>query len=180
VPVRKLLETVRLPWRASQWLVLLVALTGCGYQLSGQAGAIPANLRSISVPIFTNGTAVPGLEHLFTTAVRQQLQRDGRVRLGTDGTATARLRGEVVRYEMQVLATNPADFVIEYRIETQVRVTVEDRQQGNIILQHSVAAITEYVVSESLVPTDIARERAVQAAARDAGERVVSLLLDRF
>jgi hypothetical protein len=178
--VRTLRPTTRLPQRASKWLILLVAVTGCGYQVSGQAGAIPANLRSLSVPIFTNATAVPGLEHVFTTAVRQQLQRDGRVRLGTDATATARLRGEVTRYDMQVLATNPADFVLEYRIETQVRVTVEDRRQGNIILQHAVAAITEYVVSENLVPTDIARERALQAAARDAGERVVSLLLDRF
>jgi hypothetical protein len=35
-------------------------------------------------------------------------------------------------------------------------------------------------VSERIVPTDIARDRAILALARDAGERVVSLLLDRF
>jgi len=123
---------------------------------------------------------VPGLEHLFTTAVRQHLQRDGRVRLGTDASATARLRGEVTRYEIQVLATNRADSVLEYRVETGLRVTVEDRQQGKIMLQQAVAVTTDYVVTERLVPTDIARERALQAAARDVGQRVVSLLLDRF
>jgi hypothetical protein len=141
---------------------------------------MPAHLRSLSVPIFANRTTVPGLEHLFTTAVRQQLQRDGRVRLGTDAAATARLRGEVTRYEIQVLATNRADAVLEYRVETGLRVTVEDRQQGKIILQQAVAVTTEYVVTERLVPTDIARERALQAAAHDTGQRVVSLLLDRF
>jgi outer membrane lipopolysaccharide assembly protein LptE/RlpB len=178
--VRTLVKTESLPRRASTWLVLLLAVTGCGYQLTGQPGTIPTNLRSISVPIFVNGTPVPGLEHLFTTAVRQQLQRDGRVRLGTDATATVRLRGEVTRYDIQVLATNPDDFVLEYRVETEVRVTVEDRQQGTIILRQAVAVTTEYVVTERLVPTDIARERALHAAAHDAGERVVSLLLDRF
>jgi hypothetical protein len=30
------------------------------------------------------------------------------------------------------------------------------------------------------VPNDIARERAIRAIARETGERVVSLLLDRF
>jgi hypothetical protein len=43
-----------------------------------------------------------------------------------------------------------------------------------------MAVTTEYVVTERLVPTDVARERALHAAARDAGKRVVSLLLDRF
>jgi outer membrane lipopolysaccharide assembly protein LptE/RlpB len=166
--------------RARLWLILLMVVTGCGYQLSGRPGMVPGALRSISVPIFANGTAVPGLEHLLTTAVRQQLQRDGRVRLGTEATATARLRGEVTRHEVQVLATNPNDFVLEYRIETGLRLTLEDRQQGAVLLQQALAITTDYVVTERVVSTDIARERALHAAARDAGERVVSLLLDRF
>jgi hypothetical protein len=132
--MRLFLKAERIPRGAGMGLVLLMAVTGCGYQLSGRPGTIPGPLRSISVPIFVNGTPVPGLEHLFTTAVRQQLQRDGRVRLGTEATATARLRGEVTRYEIIVLATNPDDFVLEYRVETGLRLTVEDRRQGTILL----------------------------------------------
>jgi outer membrane lipopolysaccharide assembly protein LptE/RlpB len=49
---------------------LVVALAGCGYQLSGQPGAIPGSLQRISVPMFNNGTTVPGFEQLVTTAVR--------------------------------------------------------------------------------------------------------------
>src|SRR5262245_46971023 len=67
-------------------LGVLGVLAGCGYQLSGQAGTIPTNLRRISVPMFTNSTAVPGLEQLVTAAVRTRLQRDGRVRLDTDAS----------------------------------------------------------------------------------------------
>jgi hypothetical protein len=43
-----------------------------------------------------------------------------------------------------------------------------------------VAVDTDYAVSSQIVPTDIARDRALLEAARDAGERVVSVLLDRF
>ncbi|HSF29978.1 MAG TPA: LPS assembly lipoprotein LptE [Candidatus Tectomicrobia bacterium] len=162
-------------------LVLLLALTaGCGYQLSGQAGTIPGHLQRISVPIFSNATTVPGLEQLVTAAVRTQLQRDGRVRLGTEASSTAVLHGEVRRYEAMLLATNRDDFALEYRVEVEVRIVVADLQQRQTVLDQTLTVNSEYVVSSQIVPTDIARDRALLVVARDAGERVVSLLLDRF
>ena len=162
------------------FLVLLALLSGCGYQLSGQAGTIPQPLQRIAVPMFTNTTEVPGLERLVTSAVRTQLQRDGRARLETEASATALLRGEVKNYHLQVLATDSSDFVLEYRVAVDVRMIVEDRQQHQTILDETVGVTSEYVVSSQIVPTDIARDRALLAVARDAGERVVGLLLDRF
>jgi hypothetical protein len=131
--------------------------------------------------MFTNVTTVPGLEQLITRAVRTQLQRDGRVRLGTDANSAAQLRGEVTRYGLSILATDPSDFVLEYRAEVEVHVKAEDLQQRQTFLDQKLVIITDYVVSSlQIVPNEIARERAMQAAAREAGERVVSLLLDRF
>ena len=159
----------------------MVVLAGCGYQLSGQAGTNPGNLQSLSVPMFANATSVPGLEQLITSAVRTQLQQDGRVRLGTDASSAAQLRGEVTRYGLSLLATDPSDFVLEYRAEVEVHVTAEDLQQRQTFLDQRLVIITDYVVSSpQIVPNEIARERAMLAAAREAGDRVVSLLLDRF
>jgi outer membrane lipopolysaccharide assembly protein LptE/RlpB len=160
-------------------LGLLAVLAGCGYQLGGKAGTIPDNLQRLSVPMFTNATAIPGLEQLVTAAIRTRLQRDGRVRLGTDPSAATRLRGEVTRSELRLLATDQAILALEYRVEVEVHVIVEDLQQQTI-LDEKVAVDTDYVVSSQIVPTDIARDRALRAAASDVGERVVSLLLDRF
>jgi hypothetical protein len=61
-----------------------------------------------------------------------------------------------------------------------VHVTVEDLQQRQTVLDQTLAITTEYVVSPQIVPNDIARDRALQVMARDAGERVISLLLDQF
>jgi lipopolysaccharide assembly LptE-like protein len=130
--------------------------------------------------MFTNATAVPGLEQLVTAAVRTHLQRDGRVRLGTDADSTTLLRGEIRRHQLQLLATNRDDFALEYRVEVEVHVIVEDLQRRQTLLDQTLAINSEYVVSSPIVPTDIARGRALQAVARDAGERVVGLLLDRF
>jgi outer membrane lipopolysaccharide assembly protein LptE/RlpB len=170
---------VKPPWQGL-FVLLGVVLTGCGYQLSGQVGTIPANLQRISVPMFTNVTTVPGLEQLVTSAVRTQLQRDGRVRLGTDANAATQLRGEVRRYGLLVLATNRDDFALEYRVEVEVHVMVEDLRQRQMVLDQTLAVTTEYVVVPQIVPSNIARDRALLALARDAGERVVSLLLDGF
>jgi outer membrane lipopolysaccharide assembly protein LptE/RlpB len=161
-------------------VLLVVILAGCGYQLSGQTGTIPGNLQRISVPMFINGTTVPGLEQLVTAAVRTQLQRDGRVRLGAEAGSSTQLRGEIRRYELALLASDPSDFALEYRIEVEVHVVVEDLRQHQTVLDQALAITTEYVVSPQIVPTEIARERALLAVAREAGERVVSLLLDRF
>jgi outer membrane lipopolysaccharide assembly protein LptE/RlpB len=160
---------------------VVLVLAGCGYQLSGRARTIPENLQRISVPMFTNATTVPGLEQLITKAVRTQLQRDGRVRLGTDASSATQLRGDVTRYGLAVLATDPSDFVLEYRAEVEVHVIVEDLQQRQTILDQRLTINTDYIVSSpQIVPNEIARERAMLAVAREAGERVISLLLDRF
>ena len=131
--------------------------------------------------MFTNATTVPGLEQLITKAVRTQLQRDGRVRLGTDASSATQLRGDVTRYGLSLLATDPNDFAQEYRAEVEVHVIVEDRQRRQTLLDQRLAINIDYIASSSqIVPNEIARERAMLAVAREAGERVVSLLLDRF
>jgi hypothetical protein len=161
-------------------LLLLAVPAGCGYQLSGHAGTVPRHLQRIAVPLFTNATTVPGLEQLVTAAVRTQLQRDGRVRLGTEASATTLLQGAVRNYRLLLLASDRNDFALEYRVEVEVHVVVEDLQRRQRVLDQTLAVNIDYVVSQQIVPTDIARERALLAVARDAGERVASLLLDRF
>jgi hypothetical protein len=78
------------------------------------------------------------------------------------------------------LASDRSDFALEYRVEVEVHVVAEDLRQHRTILDQTLAVNTDFVVSPQIVPTEIARERALLAVAREAGERVVSLLLDRF
>lgn len=65
-------------------VVLVLALTACGYRFTAPNSSLPAGLTSVRVPLFQNRTAEPGAELFFTQAARDQLERAGR--LGGDAS----------------------------------------------------------------------------------------------
>src|SRR5262249_49731974 len=81
---------------AAIWLVALA----CGYRFIGTGEGLPDGVDSVYAPMVVNATAEPGLEAVFTEALRQQLMHAGV--LGGKG-ASAVLQGEVT-----LLGTGPA------------------------------------------------------------------------
>jgi len=50
-------------------IAALVYLSGgCGYHIAGKGGAMPGNIKSLSIPVFTNATAKPDIESILTSA----------------------------------------------------------------------------------------------------------------
>jgi hypothetical protein len=72
---------------------VLVAGVGCGYRFVARDTTLPEGVHAVCTPIFLNDTAEPGLETLFTRAMREQLVRVGT--LGDGGKCDARLEGTV-------------------------------------------------------------------------------------
>lgn len=72
---------------------VLVAGVGCGYHFVARDTTLPEGVHAVCAPIFFNDTAEPGLETLFTRAMREQLVRVGT--LGDGGKCDARLEGRV-------------------------------------------------------------------------------------
>ena len=62
--------------RVMGWVLLLSAV-GCGYRFTPRGAGLPEGVRSVCAPVFSNNTAEPGLELLFTRAFRQELVRAG-------------------------------------------------------------------------------------------------------
>src|SRR5690348_17062098 len=79
-------------------LLLLTALTGCGYHQAGSATHIPANVRTLAVPIFATKVQAYNTEMSFTQAVVRELNTRTRYRVLTSDTedADATLRGTIV------------------------------------------------------------------------------------
>ncbi len=55
----------------------LLFLSACGYRFTAGGGALPQGIREVYAPVFINRTAEPGLETLFTQALREYLVRHG-------------------------------------------------------------------------------------------------------
>lgn len=79
--------------RVVAW-VLLLSGVGCGYRFTSRSAGLPGGVHSVCAPVFRNDTAEPGLEVLFTTAFRSELERAGA--LGGAGACEARVEGIVV------------------------------------------------------------------------------------
>ena len=53
-------------------LCLLLPLAGCGYSLAGRGSFLPASIKVIGIPLFTNNTNVFELERRVTDKVRAE------------------------------------------------------------------------------------------------------------
>ena len=61
--------------------VMLFATSGCGYSLAGRGSFLPAYIRNIGVPVFTNSTPVFDVERRVTERVRSELTGRGKYKV---------------------------------------------------------------------------------------------------
>src|SRR2546430_14570717 len=76
--------------------------SGCGYTLAGRGSTLPATIKTIGIPLFTNRTTVFNLETTLTRKVREEFIGRGKYDIlpqanGADGLLT----GEVVAVSIQ-------------------------------------------------------------------------------
>ena len=60
-------------------LALLISLSGCGYSLAGRGSFLPASIKVIGVPLFTNNTNISELERRVTDKVRAEFAGRGKL-----------------------------------------------------------------------------------------------------
>ena len=82
--------------RASLALAVGAVLAlGCGYRFTAAGSPLPNGIREVRVPVFQNHTGEPGLELVYTQALREQAGRAGTAgasRLGSYRRLAAALR----------------------------------------------------------------------------------------
>ncbi len=104
----------------------IVLLSGCGYTLVGQ-GNLPAHIKTIAVPIFTNDTLEEGIEETLTNAVVGEFLRGGKVRLVSSAQPDAILLGTIKTYKnRQAIAYNDLNEVSGYRLTVAVDIELKD------------------------------------------------------
>ena len=64
--------------------LVLLPLAGCGYSLAGRGSALPAHIKTIGVPLFTNATTVFDVEQTLTQRVRLEFIGRGRYKVVPD------------------------------------------------------------------------------------------------
>ena len=70
---------------------MTLVLPGCGYSLSGRGSFLPAYIKVIGVPMFTNSTPVFDVEKRITEHVISEFIGRGKYKVEPDGDRRRRL-----------------------------------------------------------------------------------------
>ena len=160
-------------------------LLGCGYKL-GARGLALAGVRTVHVPALANDTKEPGIHHLFTRALREELAARARLKLAPAGAADVIAVGRVKAYTRTGMAfpvSNPGGppRVGEFRAVAVGEVLFKRRADGKVLFSTGDIAVTgELLIGPDVIGSETNRERVTRQLAADFARRATELIADSF
>ncbi|MBI4638907.1 MAG: LptE family protein [Candidatus Rokubacteria bacterium] len=159
-------------------LVVAAGLAGCGYSLRGN---LPAHLRTVAVPVFTNRTSEPAVENFLTSAVVEAFSTNGRLEVVTPETADAILEGEITGYSVESIAFDSRANVRLYRLIVVMNLRFRDVRRNALLFERNgLREQADFRVQGAVSETISREETALRAAAIDIARSVVSFAIERF
>ncbi len=151
----------------------LSLLPGCGYHLGGLRCNALKDMDTFCVNMFANHTTQPNVAMQMTTALADNLQRDGSFRMASPSDCDFKIDGTVTRIVRDSLRTDSQDSYISSEIGLVVHVSyvVTDCRDGKELMRGSTSAQGSYFNTTGNIQT--ARESALSYATRKAAQNIV-------
>ena len=163
------------------------ALTGCGYALAGRGSFLPAYVRTIGIPAFTNRTTVFNVETMLTQKVRAELIGRGKYQILPETTGVdALLTGEVTAINIQPASFNPQQLASRYAITMTARLELRDMRENKVLWENpSVVFRQEYDATAGRSVVDPAAffqqdTTALERMSTEFARTIVSAILEAF
>lgn len=169
-------------------LVLMLALSGCGYTTKSM---LPADVKAVFIEPVKNGIDLtgeidekhpfkvyrPGLEVDLTNAIINRFIFDGTLKVAPQEKADAILKATVMDYRRDALRYSNGDEVQEYRLNITVDFSLVRASDGKpIVPQERLTGDTTFFISGPHAMTeDEAAARAVEDVANRVIEKVVEV-----
>lgn len=164
-------------------LLLLTTLTGCGYHQAGSATHIPANVRTLAVPIFTTHAQAFNTEMAFTQATIRELDTRTKYRIintnssDADATLTGTILSQTVAPLTYDASTGQSSSYL-LSITAKIVLTAHD---GHILYQNDSLLFREQYQSTQDLNGFIQEDNAaVNRVAKDFAQTIVSDMLESF
>ncbi len=166
------------------FLLALLMLTGCGYHQAGAATHIPANVRTLAVPIFKSKVQAYNTEVVFTQAVVRELNTRTGYRVVTEGdgsNADAVLRGTIVAETIAPLTYDASSGqTSSYLISVTAGVELVGHD-GTVLYKNDAFAWREQYQSTQDLSGSIQEDvPAVRRLAQSFAQALVSDMLESF
>jgi outer membrane lipopolysaccharide assembly protein LptE/RlpB len=161
----------------------LLLLTGCGYHQVGSATHIPADVRTLAVPIFASRVQAYHSEMAFTEAVIRELNTRTKYHiLNTDrGSADATLHGTILTQNVTPLTYDAnSGETSSYLITITARVDLVAHDGRVLYRNDSILYHEQYQSTQDLSGFIQEDNHAVGRVAKDFAQAVVSDMLESF
>ncbi len=166
--------------------VLLLGLTlttGCGYHTVGAATHIPADVRTVAVPIFQSKVQAFNTETAFTEAVIRELNTRTRYRVipAEQGTPDATLKGVITSQTVAPLTYDPSSGqTSSYLVTIVARVELVSSSGTVLYRNDNIAWHEQYQSTQDLSGFVQEDGAAMRRVARSFAEAIVSDMLESF
>ena len=123
--------------------LVLAGAQGCLYGFAG--GGLPSHIKTVAILPFDNQTAEPRLTQEVADAVTEAMERRLGLRLSSEESADAVVRGTIQRYDPDLLLSQqPGEGNVQVtrrRVRLVLTVEIYDQRQGRALWQRSGLAI---------------------------------------
>jgi hypothetical protein len=161
----------------------LLGVFGCGYHVVGSNAHLPANLRTLSVPVFATRTEAAHTEAVITEAVIREFATRTRFRVSpnTDPSADAVLYGTILKEAITPLTYNAStQESSSFLLTMVVSVSLNDRG-GKILYENKNFVFRQQYQSTTDLPTFLQENpAALERLSRDFARALVADVLDGF
>ena len=163
---------------------------GCGYSLAGRGAFLPASIKTIGVPNFTNRTTIFNLESKLTQKVRSEFISRGKYQIVPEVTGVdALLSGEILTARIDPLAIGTAQLATGYSITVTAKVELRDVGQNTIIWQNASLSFREEYAAQTTQSGNSVTDpnaffsqdaNALERLTSDFAHTIVSSILEAF
>ena|SRR5215510_4495783 len=182
-------ERARPQGRAYRWIAIVLVLlihSGCGYSLAGRGSFLPAYIRTIGIPTFSNATPVFDLDRQITDRVRSEFIGRGKYAIVPSSTGVdALLTGVIGSVTLTPTALNQNQQATRYALILTVSAEFKDMHTNKVLWANPVMQYREEFTLDptSAVDTTTFLAQNVNAQERMASElarALVSAILEAF
>lgn len=165
------------PARLLAFVLLLVLVAGCGYQLTNTRIEPSGDTRKIWIPFFTNESISPSAQTVLRRSFYDEFHAlRGLHPADSEDRADLVVKARIISYSSRAASYNALDQAREFSLNLNVELEITQRGHEAPLWKGQLQAAKQYPANSDLALQHNAEEQALDAAARIIAHKFISAL----
>lgn len=162
-------------------ILLLNAITGCGYHLTNSSSHRLGAGRTIWIPFFINESISPTAQTVLRRAFYDELYAlRGISPAQNEGTADLVTKARVISYSNKAVSYNALDQAREFKLTLNIELEVARNEQKLLLWKGQLQGTKQYPANTNLAMQRNSEDQALDAAARIIAHKFISALEESY